>query len=279
MNLKPGLYVVSTPIGNLDDITLRALSVLKHSEIILCEDTRVSGKLLAKHGIKAPLTVYNDKSDEKIREKIRLNIDQGKVISLISDAGTPLISDPGYKLVRDLKKLGYPVDVIPGACSPIAALTISGLPTDRFLFIGFLPKTSQGRKNIFEEFAQTDSTLICFDTAGRLLSSLEAALSVLGNREACVARELTKMFQESKTANIAELIDYYKSHTLKGEIVLLIAKEELSGISGQELHAEIKAMLDSSLSAKSVTDSLYEKYKNTFTKKEIYKMVNDNKTK
>lgn len=279
MNLNPGLYVVSTPIGNLDDITLRALSVLKHSEIILCEDTRVSGKLLAKHGIKSSLFVYNDNSDEKIRKKIRLNIDQGKVISLISDAGTPLISDPGYKLVRDLKKLGYLVDVIPGACSPIAALTLSGLPTDRFLFIGFLPKTEQSRKNIFQEFSKINSTLICFDTAGRLLSSLEAALAVLGNREASVARELTKMFQESKTATIVELIEYYRSHTLKGEIVLLIAKEELKDANDQDLLIEIKTLLDTDLSAKSVTDNLYEKYKNSLTRKEIYKMVNNNKIK
>lgn len=237
----------------------------------------MSGKLLAKHAIKSSLIVYNDKSDETIRTKIRNHIDQGKVVSLISDAGTPLISDPGYKLVRDLKKRGYLVDVIPGPCSPIAALTISGLPTDKFLFIGFLPKTEQSKRNVFNEFANVNATLICFDTALRLPSSLEIAMATLGNREACVSRELTKMFQESNTATIAELIDYYKINPLKGEIVLLIGKDRQTEVNDQELLAELKNLFANNLSAKSVAHNLYEKYKDKFSKSEIYKMVNDNK--
>ncbi|NBU53048.1 MAG: 16S rRNA (cytidine(1402)-2'-O)-methyltransferase, partial [Alphaproteobacteria bacterium] len=206
MNFRPGLYIVSTPIGNLNDITIRALETLKNSDIILCEDTRISAKLLAKHNITGSLSIYNDKSDETTRKYIIKNIEAGKVVSLISDAGTPLISDPGYKLVREVKEKGYFIDIAPGVSAPIAALTLSGLPSDRFIFAGFLPKTDIGKEKVFLEFAEVDATLIFFDRSTRIVDSLQAALKILGNREANVSRELTKLFQESRTSDIESLI-------------------------------------------------------------------------
>ncbi len=274
MTLKPGLYVVSTPIGNLSDITLRAIETLKNSDIIFCEDTRVSGKLLAKHHIKASLSVYNDKSDEITRKYIIKNIESGKVISLISDAGTPLISDPGYKLVGELKEKGFFVDVIPGVSSPIAALTISGLPSDRFIFAGFLPKTDAGREGIFTELIDLNATLIFFDSPLRILASLQAALKVFGDRQANISRELTKLFQESRTANLSTLLEYYKNNPPRGEVVLLISGKKIISITQEEISKEIKDLLISGVRAKYVTEILFQKYHKYYSKREIYKICN-----
>lgn len=279
MFLKSGLYIVSTPIGNFEDITLRAISTLKNSDIILCEDTRISQKLLAKHDIHTKLQIYNDHSNEQIREKIISLIKAGKIISLISDAGTPLISDPGYKLVRDLRMLNCHVEAVPGVSAPITALTLSALPLDRFLFCGFLPKTTESKKKTFTELATIRATLIFFETAPRLIHTLLIAKEVLGNREVCVARELTKLYQEIKTANIDEIIEFYQNNTLKGEIVLLISgnlqekKEKLE----LDLTKFIESCLSKNLSAKSTTNLVYEKFKNIYSKKDIYKLVNSAK--
>ena len=274
MNLKPGLYIVSTPIGNLSDITLRALEVLTGSDIIFCEDTRVSSKLLAKHDIKVPLKVYNDNSDETQRLYIKKLIDSGKVISLISDAGTPLISDPGYKLVHEFRECGINIDVVPGPCAIIAALSISGLPTDRFLFSGFLPKTKDGKIRVFKEFVSINSTLVFYETSNRLLQSLEAARDVLGDRYANVSRELTKLYQESRCGSLSELINHY-THTLpRGEIVLCISGKSNQVISEDILKTELKALLYIGTSAKSASDLVFAKYKSQYSRKEIYKIVN-----
>lgn len=279
MFLKAGLYIVSTPIGNFEDITLRAISTLKNSDIILCEDTRISQKLLAKHDIRTKLQVYNDHSDEKDRENIISLIKANKIVSLISDAGTPLISDPGYKLVRDLRSLNFPIDVVPGVSSPITALTLSALPTDRFLFCGFLPKTIESKKKLFTEFANIRATLIFFEAAPRLINTLLIAKEILGNREICVARELTKLYQETTNANIDEVITFYQNNTLKGEIVLLISGilQEQEEKLEPNLIEFIKSCLSKNLSAKSATDLAYEKFKNTYSKKEIYRLVNKQK--
>lgn len=277
MNLKPGLYIVSTPIGNLEDITIRALKMLQHSDLILCEDTRVSNKLLAKHGINKPLIVYNENSDEKNRQYIQQLLDQGKILSLISDAGTPLISDPGYKLIRDLKKNNYHIDVLPGANSILSALVLSGLPTDRFLFAGFLPKTTTTRQKIFTEFKALDASLIFFDTANRLVDSLQIALEILGNREASIARELTKLFQESKSASLRELIEYYTNNPPRGEIVMIISGKFEIIFDKQTIKNEITTMLNKGVSAKNITEELFENYKANYSKKELYKLVNEQK--
>ena len=274
MNFRPGLYIVSTPIGNLNDITIRALETLKNSDIILCEDTRISAKLLAKHNITGSLSIYNDKSDETTRKYIIKNIEVGKVVSLISDAGTPLISDPGYKLVREVKEKGYFIDIAPGVSAPIAALTLSGLPSDRFIFAGFLPKTDIGREKVFLEFAGVDATLIFFDRSTRIVDSLQAALKILGNREANVSRELTKLFQESRTSDIESLIKYYSHNLPKGEIVLLISGKKSLESSEEKLITEIKNLLILGTHTKDITQQLFQKYHKHYKKSKIYKICN-----
>ena len=274
MNFRPGLYIVSTPIGNLNDITIRALETLKNSDIILCEDTRISAKLLAKHNITGSLSIYNDKSDETTRKYIIKNIEAGKVVSLISDAGTPLISDPGYKLVREVKEKGYFIDIAPGVSAPIAALTLSGLPSDRFIFAGFLPKTDIGKEKVFLEFAEVDATLIFFDRSTRIVDSLQAALKILGNREANVSRELTKLFQESRTVDIESLIKYYSQNLPKGEIVLLISGKKSLESSEEKLITEIKNLLILDTHTKDITQQLFQKYHKHYKKSKIYKICN-----
>lgn len=276
MIFKPGIYIVSTPIGNLDDITLRALETLKNSTIILCEDTRISRKLLAKHNIKTKLQVYNDHSDYQEREFIRTLIDNGAIVSLISDAGTPLIADPGYKLVRDLRKLNYHIDVVPGVSALTTSITISGLPSDRFLFAGFLPKTTEGKKKIFTELSNIKATLIFFETASRIEQSLHTAFTVFGNREVCVARELTKFYQEVKSGLIEDVLNFYNSNIIKGEIVLLIssASEPHKALLADDLKKFIDLYLSKGWSAKSVTDIAHENFGRSYSKKEIYSIVN-----
>lgn len=222
--LTPALYLVATPIGNLRDITLRALDTLKGADKIACEDTRVTGKLLGAYDISKPTLSYNDHSDEKKRGSILNEIEAGKSIALVSDAGSPLISDPGFKLVRDAIARGLKVTSIPGACAVIMGLQLSGLPSDSFSFIGFLPNKQKARKDHLQEWGAVQSTLVAYETGPRLLSSLSDIQDVYGDRRVCVARELTKMYEESKTDAVSSLIDYYENNGApKGEIVLIIA--------------------------------------------------------
>jgi 16S rRNA (cytidine1402-2'-O)-methyltransferase len=275
MALKPGLYIVSTPIGNLEDITLRAISTLEKSDYIFCEDSKSSIKLLAKHSINRPLKLYNDHSDEKMRQYIIELIRQGKVISLISDAGTPLISDPGYKLVRDVKTAGLHLDIAPGPCAAIAALTLSALPTDRFMFCGFLPKTSEGKRIVFTQLVGQSCPMIFYEAASRIIASCQVALEVMGDRQANIGRELTKLYQESRTCRLSELIAHYKNHPPKGEIVLIISGASSQGISYEGLENEVQKMMkEECLSAKSTATILHQKYKKHFSKDEIYKIAN-----
>ena len=274
MNFQAGLYIVSTPIGNLGDITLRALEALQSSDIILCEDTRVSNKLLAKHKIKGSLKVYNDNSDDALRDFVKTLILEGKVVSLVSDAGTPLISDPGYKLVRELKSDNLHVDVIPGACAVIAALTLSGLPTDKFLFSGFLPKTKEGKKKVFEGLVEFDATLVFYETSKRLLQSLEVALEIFGDREANVARELTKLYQESRLSKLSELITHYNKNLPKGEVVFSVSGKTNQAVSEFVLEEQILSFLGEGQTAKTVSDAIFIKYKGQFSRKFIYQMTN-----
>ncbi len=277
MIFKPGLYIVSTPIGNLDDITFRALETLKNSTFILCENTRISRKLLEKHNIKAKLRTYNDYSNDQERQIICQLIDAGAVISLISDAGTPLIADPGYKLVRNLRRLNYHVDVVPGVSALTTSITICGLPSDRFLFAGFLPRTVTGKKKIFIELFNVKATLIFFDTASRIEQSLHTALAVFGNREICVARELTKLHQEVKLGLIEDVINFYKQNVLRGEIVLLISsifEKSSKDTLSDDIKRSIHLYLSKGWSAKSITDIVNENFGKYYSKKKIYSMVN-----
>jgi 16S rRNA (cytidine1402-2'-O)-methyltransferase len=220
--LAPGLYIVATPIGNLGDITLRAIEVLGAVGVVACEDTRVTGKLLNHLGLKKRMVRYDDHADAGARERLLAAMREGPV-ALVSDAGTPLISDPGYRLVRAAREEGIPVTSLPGASAAVVALTLSGLPNDRFLFAGFLPNKVKGREDVLRELAAVPATLMFYETAPRLLHALEAIGSVLPGREVAVARELTKRFEECRHGTPEEIAGHYRAHPPKGEIVLLVA--------------------------------------------------------
>lgn len=217
----PGLYIVATPIGNLGDITLRALAVLSGAALIACEDTRVTGKLLKHYGIKARLQRLDDHAPPDVRTRVIDEARQAPVV-LVSDAGTPLISDPGYRLVREARAAGVTVTSIPGPCAAISALAMAGLPSDRFLFAGFLPVKDKARTEALEGLAEVAATLVFYETAPRLERSLLAIADLWPTREIAVARELTKLHEECRTGTAAALAAHYAAHPPKGEIVLLI---------------------------------------------------------
>ena len=219
--LSPGLYIVATPIGNLGDVTLRSIEVLRAVAAVACEDTRVTGKLLKHIGIRQKLIRYDDHSSEADRARL-LALMADQAVALVSDAGTPLISDPGFRLVRDARAAGIAVTSLPGASAVTVALTLSGLPSDRFLFAGFLPAKDKARRDELGELAGVPATLVFYDTAPRLLASLAAIGEVLAGREVAVARELTKKFEECRSGTAAELAAHYAAHPPKGEIVLMI---------------------------------------------------------
>jgi 16S rRNA (cytidine1402-2'-O)-methyltransferase len=218
----PGLYIVATPIGNLGDISARATDALRSVAAVACEDTRVTGKLLSHLGIKQRLIRYDDHAGEAERERL-LALASRQPVALVSDAGTPLISDPGYRLIRAAREQGIAVTGLPGPSAAVLALTLAGLPTDRFLFAGFLPGKDKARRDTLAELGGVKATLVFYDTAPRLTASLAAIESVLPGREVAVARELTKRFEECRSGTPEELAAHYAEHPPRGEIVLLIA--------------------------------------------------------
>ncbi len=220
--IAPGLYITATPIGNAADITLRALTVLRECDAIVAEDTRVTSRLLALYGISRPLLVYNDHNATGMRPKLLERLAAGARLALVSDAGTPLISDPGHKLVREARALGLPVFPLPGASAVLAALAAAGLASDRFFFAGFLPSKSGERRTALAALKAVPATLIFFESAQRLGDSLTDMNAVLGPREAVVARELTKFHEEFVRAPLPELAARYETPP-KGEIVVLVA--------------------------------------------------------
>ena len=221
--LAAGLYVVATPIGNARDISLRALDVLKGCDVIAAEDTRVTSKLLAIHGISRPMVAYNDHNAPEMRPRLIGRMAHGEAVALVSDAGTPLVSDPGYKLVREAVAQGSAVFPVPGPSAALAALVASGLPTDRFLFQGFLPPRSAARRRVLGELAPVPATLILFESTQRLGDMLADATRVLGPRPAVVARELTKLHEEFRRGTLAELAAAYAAAgPPKGEAVVVI---------------------------------------------------------
>jgi 16S rRNA (cytidine1402-2'-O)-methyltransferase len=222
--LDPGLYVVATPIGHASDITSRALRVLAGVDAIACEDTRVTAKLLAIHGISTSLTPYHDHNARAAGPVLVKRLQAGERIALVSDAGTPLISDPGYRLVRACADAGVPVVPIPGPSAVLAALCVSGLPTDRFLFAGFAPPRAGPRRRFLTELAAVPATLVLMESPRRLATSLADMADVLGGRDAMVARELTKLFEEIRRGTLAELADHYReAATPKGEVTVVVA--------------------------------------------------------
>jgi 16S rRNA (cytidine1402-2'-O)-methyltransferase len=242
--LAPGLYVTATPIGNARDITLRALDVLAGCDVIAAEDTRVTAKLLAIHGISRPLTAYNDHNGARERPKLLARLRHGAKIALVSDAGTPLVSDPGYKLVREALAEGVPVHAVPGASATLTALALAGLPTDRFLFAGFLPSKTGERGTVLGELKSVRATLIFFESAQRLAESLRQMGEVLGDRAVAVTRELTKLHEEVRRGTLKILAAQYADETPpRGEVTILVGppQEEATDI------ARIDALLDHAL--------------------------------
>ena len=219
--LEPGLYIVATPIGNLGDLTVRARDVLSRADVIAVEDSRVTAKLLRHIGAKRQMTPYHDHSAEGVRPALIARMGS-EVVALVSDAGTPLISDPGYKLVRDARAAGHNVVTIPGPCAAVAALTLAGLPTDRFLFLGFLPSKAQARATAIAEVASIRATLVLYESGPRLAATLAALAEGLGDRDAAVAREITKRFEECLTDPLSVLAGRYADAPPKGEIVIVV---------------------------------------------------------
>lgn len=217
------LYLVPTPLGNLKDITLRALEVLNAVDVILCEDTRTSSKLLQHYAIQKPLSPYHQHNEHKIVAHIADQLAAGKTMALITDAGTPGISDPAFLLVRECIQRDIKVETLPGAAAFVPALVNSGLPTNRFVFEGFLP-LKKGRQTLFKKLASEERTMIFYESPMRLVKTLEEMEQYFGEDRACsVARELTKMFEENKRGTLKEVADYFKSKSVKGEIVLVVA--------------------------------------------------------
>lgn len=240
--LPPGLYIVATPIGNLADLSPRAAETLRRANLILAEDKRVTAKLLAHAGATAPMAVYHDHSSEEDRRHALEAIAAGPV-ALVSDAGTPLISDPGYKLVRAARAAGHSVFTIPGPCAAIAALTIAGQPTDRFLFAGFLPAKAKARSEAIAELSSVRASLVFYEAGPRLAQSLGALASGLGPRDAAVVREISKLHEECVTGSLAELAERYSDAPPKGEIVIVVGPPAANEVSVEEIDAALHAAL------------------------------------
>ena len=251
--LAPGLYLVATPIGNLQDITLRALDTLRGADVVACEDTRVTGKLLAHYGISVPTVAYHEHNAAKVRPGLLQRLAVGQRVALVSDAGSPLISDPGYRLVQEAAAAGLPVTVAPGASAVLAGLQLSGLPTDRFFFAGFLPPKSGARRKALGELATVPSTLIFFESGPRLATSLADMADMLGDRPAAVARELTKLYEELRRESLGALATHYAdAGPPKGEIVVVVGPPAPAEAVSD---AEVDAQLEAALADQSVRDA------------------------
>lgn len=257
--LPPGLYIVATPIGNLGDLSPRAAETLCRCGLVLAEDKRVSAKLLARTGSKAPMATYHDHSSDAQRNAIVARLGH-QAVALVSDAGTPLISDPGYKLVRAARAAGHAVHTVPGPSAAIAALTLAGLPTDRFLFLGFLPTKAKARANAIVEIAGVRATLVLYESGPRLSETLAALADGLGLRDAAVARELTKLHEECVTGSLAELAARYAEAPPKGEIVVVVGppppREEASDAQLDQALSEALGRLSASRAAAEVAGRL-----------------------
>jgi 16S rRNA (cytidine1402-2'-O)-methyltransferase len=255
----PGLYIVATPIGNLSDLSPRAAAVLAAADVVAVEDSRVTAKLLHHIGVRRPMLPYHDHNAERVRPDLIARMRQ-EAVALVSDAGTPLISDPGYKLVRDARAAGIPVTTIPGPSAAIAALTLSGLPTDRFLFLGFLPAKAGARAAALAEVAALRATLVLYESGPRLAATLAALHDGLGDREAAVVREITKRFEETAAGTLEALAARYAEAPPKGEIVIVVGPPAAPPAAGEEAIdaalAEAMRRLSPSRAAAEVAEAL-----------------------
>ena len=271
--LGTGLFVVATPIGNLADITFRALYVLQNCHTIVCEDTSATLKLLNFFGIKNKKTItYNDHSTEKTRQNIAELLQNQQIVALVCDAGTPLISDPGYKLIRFLQNFNYPIFTVPGCCSAISAISIAGISCSQFIFAGFLPEKTQAKITFLQEMPSNFS-VIFFETANRLLDSLQVILQTLGDRTVAVAKELTKIHEQIITAKVSEVLEYFLQNQskIKGEMVLLLEKSTQHQYQEADILQDIAQYLPLAKSSKDLAIQLASKF-NT-NKKTIYQLI------
>jgi 16S rRNA (cytidine1402-2'-O)-methyltransferase len=255
--LPGGLYITATPIGHLGDVTLRALATMAAVDVLLCEDTRTTGKLLERYAIRTKLMPYHEHNAERVRPAILKALGEGQTYALVSDAGMPLVSDPGYRLVGDCVERNIPVTAVPGASAVLAALALSGLPTDRFTFVGFLPTKSGERKKILIEFANVKSTLVTFESPHRIVDALEDVAATLGNRRVAVTRELTKLHEEVLRGTALEVHDILRARpSVKGEITMVIAPPDQSAVqvSEEDLDSAIAQALQSMSAAKAASE-------------------------
>jgi len=250
----PGLHLVATPIGNLGDITLRALETLAGVDIIACEDTRITRRLTERYGISAVLKQYHEHNAEQARPKILEKLAQGASIALVSDAGTPLISDPGFKLVREVSAAGHDVIALPGPSSVLAALAVAALPTDRFFFEGFLPSRQMARRARLTELSRIDATLVMFESGNRVQDSLQDLAEIMGARDAAICRELTKLHEEISRAPLSDLAKAADTLETRGEFVLVIGPPAADAQLMTEL--DLDEMLRASLQDNSVKDAV-----------------------
>ena len=252
---RPGLYLVATPIGNLGDISLRALEVLAGADVIACEDTRVTRKLAGRFGIATPLTPYHEHNAAEARPKLMARLARGEALALVSDAGTPLISDPGYRLVREAQDAGFAVTAVPGASSVLTALSVAGLPTDRFFFEGFLPPKQVARQKRIAALATIPATLVVFESGPRIAEALADLAAGLGPRDAAVCRELTKLHEEVRRAPLDQLAhDYAQGAETRGEFVIVVAPP----LDVETPAADVDEMLKAALTRVSVKDAVGE---------------------
>ena len=252
-HIDPGLHIVATPIGNLSDITLRAIAVLRAADAIACEDTRVTGKLKSEFGFKAQLVPYHEHNAERTTPALIERLNSGETVALVSDAGTPLVSDPGYRLVNAALDNNIKVTPVPGPSAPLAALSVSGLPTDRFLFEGFLPNKVSARRKALEQAAPVKATLIFFESPKRLANSLLDMADLLGNRKAVIAREVTKRFEEMTRGTLSELaVQIEERPALKGEVTIVVGPPT---DTSEPTEKEIDELLIEALSSLSLKDA------------------------
>lgn len=246
--MSPGLYLIATPIGNARDITLRALDLLKTADVLAAEDTRSLRHLMDLHGIAVgdrPLLAYHEHNGARMRPRLLAEMAAGKAVLYASEAGTPMISDPGFDLARAAREAGHAVTSAPGASAVVTALTLGGLPTDRFLFAGFLPNAAGPRKTALQGLARIEATLIFYESPRRLEAMLRSAAEVLGDRKAAVCRELTKRFEDARQGKLSELAAHYAETPPKGEIVVLIDRGDSSSVSEFDLEQEVNKALES----------------------------------
>lgn len=268
-----GLFLVATPIGNLGDISIRALEILHNADVIYCEDTRQTKKLLQAYDIKTKTSAYHDHSSEAVRKKIIYQIkEEGKSVALVSDAGMPLISDPGYKLVKDILAEDIPVTSIPGANAVLTALQLSGLPSDGFTFLGFLPPKQGARKTYLQQWEKSPVTLIFYEAKQRIIKTLQDVYDVYGDRQVAIARELTKAFEEVLRGTVTEVMEVLNAKSeIKGEFVLLIEPGKISEISEEDIKNLIITALKDNIPVKELSENIAQHCGRS--KKEIYNLA------